>query len=239
MHFRRLARTRFLSVLLVISTGGAVLPASLLGQARDTTGAPLPRILPVDEGARVPSFFAFRARLQRTIAERDVASLLTVVDSALKFSFGREAGIGAFEREWFESPERSIWPELGAALALGGRFMGDSLFYAPYTFNAFAPGERPPEYDPFEALIAIDDAVPVLAAPEPGADTLAVLSFHLVRHEWRSSVAEPPAGWTAIRLADGALGFVRTRSMRSPLDYRAVFERRDGSWRMTIFIAGD
>lgn len=238
---------RFVLALLVMSAGGVVLPAFSLGQARETAGPPLPRILPVDEAVQDPSLFAFRARLQRTIAERDTSALLAVVDSAMKVSFGRDAGIEEFERMWLAipdgdvaaDPEADIWAELGAVLALGGRFMGDSLFYAPYTFDAFPPGEWPSDHDPYEALIAIDDAVPVLAAPDPDADTLAVLSFHLVRHEWRSTVAQPPAGWTAIRLADDALGFVRSRSVRSPLDYRAVFERRDGRWRMTVFIAGD
>lgn len=199
----------------------------------------MPRVLPVDEAAQEPSFFAFRASLQRAIIERDTTAVLAVVDSTIKLSFGCDVGIDRFLELWLESSDGDIWVELGAVLALGGRFMGDSLFYAPYTFNTFAPGELPPGYASYEALIAIDDAVPVLAAPEPGADTLMVLSFQLVRHEWRSTVAEPPAGWTAIRLADDALGFVRTRSVRSPLDYRAVFQRREGFWRMTVFIAGD
>lgn len=219
----------------VVTLVALTLPAGLAAQDVDS----MVRVLPVDEAAQDPGFFAFRASLQRAIAERDTTAVLAVVDSTIKLSFGGDAGIDWFVEFWLESPDGDIWVELGAVLALGGRFMGDSLFYAPYTFNAFAAGERPPEYDPYEALIAIDDAVPVLAAPEPGADTLAVLSFHLVLHEWRTAVAEPPAGWTAIRLADDALGFVRTRSVRSPLDYRAVFERREGCWRMTMLIAGD
>jgi len=93
--------------------------------------------------------------------------------------------------------------------------------------------------DPFQALIALDEAVPVFAAPGSGPDTLAVLSFQTVRHEWRPSVASAPAGWVAVRLPDGSLGFVESDAVRSPLDYRAIFTRTGGRWWMTVFIAGD
>jgi hypothetical protein len=42
-----------------------------------------------------------------------------------------------------------------------------------------------------------------------------------------------------VRLADGRTGFVRHDQVRSVLDYRAVFERREGHWLMTAFVAGD
>lgn len=199
---------------------------------------PLPRVLPVDEAAQVPGFFAFRARLQRAVAEHDTAALLAAVDSAVKLSFGGAAGIDDFRREWLEGSGEDVWTELGTVLALGGRFLDDSTFYAPYTFLPYG-SEEPPGYDPFEALIALGEAVPVREGPEADADTVDVLSFDVVRPEWRVSEADPPEGWTAVRLDDGSLGFVRSAAVRSPIDYRAVFSRRAGGWRMTIFIAGD
>ena len=226
---------------IAVFAGSTVLAPDLAAQEADT----LPRVFPVDEADENPGFFAFRARLLRASAERDTAALLAVVDSTIKLSFGGSAGIEDFRREWLDSPENDIWVELGAALSLGGRFWNDSSFYAPYTFHPFAGREEPPGYDPYGSLIVVDDAVPVLSAPRPrraeetGADTLAVLSFAVVSHEWRTSVADPPAGWTAIRLADGPLGFVESRFVRSPNDYRAIFTRRGTEWRMTIFIAGD
>ncbi len=155
------------------------------------------------------------------------------MDPEIKLSFGGSWGLADFREMWRPSdPDSPIWSELAAVLALGGRFGGDGTFIAPYTFT-----DSPDEVDPFEALIVINAGAPARAAADPQAEALAVLSFDVVRREW-----DPPAtpdGWTAIRLADDRLAYVRSSSVRSPIDYRAFFERRDGRWRMTIFIAGD
>ncbi len=140
-------------------------------------------VLPVDEAASNPGFFAFRARLQRTIVERDTAALLAVIDPEIKLSFGGDAGRENFDRLWFQSPENDEWSELGTVLALGGRFRGDSSFVAPYTFTAVFPGEVPADFDAFESLFVIGDAVRVYAAPTIESVVLASLSFRLVRHE--------------------------------------------------------
>ncbi len=191
------------------------------------------RVLPVDEAHENPEFFAFRAALQRALAARDTAALLAIVDPEIKLSFGGSWGLADFREQWRPSDSESpIWAELAAVLALGGRFGDDSTFMAPYTFT-----DSPAEVDPFEALIVIHASAPARAAPDPEAEPLVVLSFDVVRREW-----DPPAtpdAWTAIRLADDRLAFIRSSSVRSPIDYRAFFERRDGRWRMTIFIAGD
>jgi hypothetical protein len=38
---------------------------------------------------------------------------------------------------------------------------------------------------------------------------------------------------------DGRSGYIRQALFRGFDDYRAVFERRHGRWRMTAFVAGD
>jgi hypothetical protein len=208
----------------------AILPALLTA---GSLGAQEARVLPVDEAARDAGFFAFRARLQRAIAERDTTALLAVVDPDIKLSFGDDHGIERFRETWLADSEPRIWAELGTVLALGGRFYDDSTFAAPYTFT-----ESPDEADPFEALIALGDSVTVHAAPGEDAEVVAVLSFGVVRSEWQHD--EPiPEGWTAVRLEGGMLGYVRSRSVRSPIDYRAIFMRRARGWRMTAFVAGD
>jgi hypothetical protein len=206
--------------------------AALLAGGSPSLAAQELRVLPVDEAVQDPAFFAFRAGLQRAIVERDTASLLAVVHPEIKLSFGGDYGIDRF-REMLVDPAEGVWVELGTLLALGGRFYDDSTFAAPYTFT-----DSPDEADPFEALIAIGDSVPVHAAPEEGAEVVALLSFDVVRHEWELE-SSLPEGWTAVRLEDETVAYVRSRSVRSPIDYRAIFMRREGRWRMTIFIAGD
>lgn len=192
------------------------------------------RVPPVDEAAQDAGFFAFRAALQRAIAVRDTAALLAAVHPDIKLSFGDDYGVERFREMLADAdPSRETWDELWAVLALGGRFQGDSTFAAPYTFT-----DSPDEVDSYEALIAVEDSVPVHASPTDDAEVVTVLSYEVVRRAWDHR--EPlPDGWTAVRLADDALGFVRSPLVRSPIDYRAVFQRRHGRWVMTFFLAGD
>lgn len=190
------------------------------------------RVLPVDEAVEDAGFFAFRAALQRAIAVRDTAALLAVIDPEIKLSFGGDYGSERF-REMLADASAETWTELGTVLALGGRFYDDSTFAAPYTYT-----DSPDQVDPFEALIALGDSVPVYAAPGDDAEVVAHLSFGVVRNEWERR--DPlPEGWAAVRLGDGTLAYVRSRSVRSPIDYRAIFSRRGGRWWMITFIAGD
>jgi hypothetical protein len=42
-----------------------------------------------------------------------------------------------------------------------------------------------------------------------------------------------------VTLADGRSGYIHSRFVRSPVDYRAYFARKDGRWRMVMLLAGD
>ena len=45
--------------------------------------------------------------------------------------------------------------------------------------------------------------------------------------------------WIEARTSKGRRGYVHTSEARSLLDYRIIFGRRDGAWRITAFVAGD
>ena len=45
--------------------------------------------------------------------------------------------------------------------------------------------------------------------------------------------------WVGVRLPGGAEGYVGRRYVRSSLDYRAMFAKSDGQWRMKFLVAGD
>ena len=48
-----------------------------------------------------------------------------------------------------------------------------------------------------------------------------------------------PEDWTAVALRDGRRGYVHSRYVRSPIDYRAYFRKKDGRWWMVMLLAGD
>ena len=55
----------------------------------------------------------------------------------------------------------------------------------------------------------------------------------------QSEVPGERESWRKVTLLGGRSGFVREADVRSPADYRVIFERRKGRWVMTSFIAGD
>jgi hypothetical protein len=161
----------------------------LLALAAPVSGTEL---LPVDEAARRPDFFSFRARLQASVASRDAKTLMDAADPRIKLSFGGDDGIDALRRQ-VGQPDGTFWAELGAVLALGGTFSGENAFVAPYTFSRW-----PEAFDSFEhvALIAAD--VRLREAPQADAVILSVMSFAILP---LAAPDRPDAAWRAVRLA--------------------------------------
>jgi hypothetical protein len=106
---------------------------------------------------------------------------------------------------------------------------------APYTFSRW-----PGDVDAFEHVAIIGSGVRVRTEPRPDSDTLASLTYAIVPivHD----PGQPPDlgdRWTAVRLPNRRVGFVAAQYARSPIDYRAIFARVAGDWRMVAFVAGD
>jgi hypothetical protein len=98
---------------------------------------------------------------------------------------------------------------------------------APYIFRRF-----PDELDAFSAGVAGPAARLYEARSNEGESVLIPWQI-LDEVEWN------PGAWARVRLSDGRAGYVETEHLLSAIDYRAIFERRDGQWRMTMFIGGD
>ncbi len=186
-------------------------------------------LVPVDEAGRDPGLLTFRARLLRALAEGDADGLVEAAHPEIRLSFGGDFGRESF-RELVQDPEYR--GELAAVLGLGGVFTGDGRFVAPYTFQRFPDG-----HDPFECYAVLGRDVRVRAAPDLDAEVLDLLTYEAVCH--------PPSqrtrrnGFVPIGLEDGGTGYVAERFLRSPIDYRAIFENEDGRWWLVTFIAGD
>jgi len=195
------------------------------------------KLYPVDEAAKDPSFFAFRARLLKAIQMKDASFLLSIVDPKISNNFGGDDGIIHFKRIWHpERPTSPVWTELSAALVLGGKFDKDQSFAAPYLFNSF-----PEDLDAFVHSAVIEDGVRVRREPNTRGTVIRTLSFDIVKlgeGENKRSPADKRE-WVPVELADGQKGFVASEYIRSPIDYRAIFEKKNGKWVMTAFIAGD
>jgi hypothetical protein len=202
----------------------------ILGPILRDSSLPL-AVKPVDEGATDPDFFLFRARVQTALATHDTAEIMRVVDHGILNSFGGDGGRDEFRERWhLRTPAQSpLWSTLGFVLALGGRFLGDTLFYAPYTFH----GTRG---DGFETLVVLGSHVPVHAEAAAASRVIDTVSFEEVTR-WREK--STTADWEPVRTRRGKTGWVLQRHLRSPIDYRAGFVRRQGRWWLRALVAGD
>lgn len=217
----------------------SLLLAAALVTAASAAQAQVAKLLPVDEAARDPGFFVFRARLQEAVARHDTAAVLDAIDPNIKIGFGGKDGAAAFRETWkLQDGDKSpLWAELGLVLALGGGFRGTSSFEAPYVFSRW-----PETTDAFEHVAVLGTDVRVRSAPSLDGKILASLGFDLVRlsQAGRSRLTpEQAKEWTAVELKGGRTGYVASRYVRSSVGYRALFNKINGRWRMTAFVAGD
>ena len=188
------------------------------------------RLPPVDESASDPSFLAFKVRLLAALDRRDVSALLAAVDPKVRSSFGEEDGIASFRRHWrLDRPAQSkVWSELGAVLRLGAT-RDETEFIAPYVFTHF-----PKTLDAYSHAAVVQPGAVLRMSAALKAAPAATLDYHIVQ-----LVGQPVKGWREVRTLDGRTGWLPSGSLRSPLEYRAFFEKRNGQWKLTAFIAGD
>lgn len=200
-------------------------------------GAALPELLPVDDAVRQPDFFTFRVQLQAAVARHDTAGVIAALDPGVRLSFGGHGGLADFRTMWLASDRiEGLWREMGAVLALGGSFQSPTSFVAPYVFSEW-PSQGA---DGFDHVAVIGSSVRVRAEPRVDASVIARVSYKIVAvgsgAPARGSEARE---WVAVRLEDGAHGYVSRAYVRSPVDYRMLFSKTRRGWVVDSFVAGD
>jgi hypothetical protein len=223
------------------------------------------KLMPVDEAFRETSFPPFRNSLLRSIGMRDTNALYQAIDSNIHWSFGAKAGITSFKNFWKPGRKDSpIWKTLEDILNMGGKFRSEdpATFWAPYVYAAWPEGKDAP--DPFGYSAVISNSAKVYESEDSNSAAIATLDHDFVK-VLRDQLAPAPASkpiakpkkgtkptstipepilpprpyWTHIKLEDGRSGFIRTSDIRSQLDYRAAFKKKNGEWKMVALIAGD
>ena len=193
---------------------------------------------PVDEASRDPAFAAFRASLVEAVDKHDVAGLLRLVGPDVNYTFGPSSGPGpaGFRKFWkLDRPGSELWGVLGTVLRMGGAFGEEgTLFSAPYVYGAWPSG-----YDEFTHGAILGPEVPLMAKPGASGAKLATLRYSIVRFVDREGRVVQGQRWLKVQVPGGAMGFVRESEVRSPIDYRAVFSKVRGEWRLTALVAGD
>lgn len=192
-------------------------------------GVPL---APVDDAIEDADFLAFRARLLRAIDRRDKAFILSIVSPHILNSFGGGGGIEEFERiSRLDDADSWFWKEFGTVMRLGGSFANPDSFSAPYTWANW-----PKNLDAIGNLAVIGRDVNVRAAPSMDSPVIATVSYTTLPHV---GTYRQGSEWAYVGLDDGLAGYIHRTFVRSPIDYRAFFSRRDGRWWLDAFVSGD
>ncbi|MDI6757498.1 MAG: SH3 domain-containing protein [Endomicrobiia bacterium] len=202
------------------------------------------KVFPVDEGEKDDSFKTFRDELIQACRRKDLKFLLRHTDENISFSFGfPNTGTDDFIKVWKldkEPGQSLIWGELEYILNLGGAFEKDGSFNAPYTFAGF-----PDFADGFESVVCVSSNVFLRASPSASGPVVKKLCYDILTFAddrngkydyWR---VKGKAGWLKVRTRQGEEGYVLNKYVRSPIDYRASFSKKNGVWKMTDFVSGD
>lgn len=200
-----------------------------------------------DDGPQDASFVKFRNDLKAIIARKDASALFTHLASDIKIDFGGFGGGPEFTETWKPYDKDSkVWAALSLVVEQGGNFDSPVRFSAPYVYSAF-----PSDVDIENKVVVTNEDAVLREKPNQSAriirkldrDILTLGSLvdgdlvtagsYMAQHE-----AHPQA-WYSVKDAKGVTGFVPAKDVRSPIDYRASFERRKGRWFITMFLAGD
>ncbi|WP_298611495.1 SH3 domain-containing protein [uncultured Thiothrix sp.] len=190
---------------------------------------------PVDEAAKQADFLAFRQQLSSAVARHDAKAVLAVVDAHIQNGFGDDNGFANFKKIWklnqANTKTSPLWKELGLVLALGGKFTDRNTFNAPYIAAAW-----PENLDGFENIAVVGKEVRIREKPDTKSKVLATVSYVILPlvqgTQWTGN-------WVPVKAPNGKKGYIAASYARSPIDYRAFFEKKGGKWKMTSFLAGD
>jgi hypothetical protein len=193
------------------------------------------RLCPVDEGASDPAFAAYRTALLQAVAAKDLQALRGMVDPGVRTSFGEGGGFEALLEQWETgSGSPALWDELEGILRGGGAFRGEGesrSFWAPYVYASW-----PEEVDAFEHVAATGSGTVIRERPDAEGAEVARVEYEILEMVRREEESD---GWVRVRTQNGVEGWVASGDVRSPIGYRAGFNRNGGKWWMTALVAGD
>lgn len=197
-------------------------------------------VKPIDEAKTDASLLAFRTKLIEAARRRDAKYVLSVLDPNIKNSFGGDGGIEEFKEKWkINDANSEFWNEFTPVINNGGNFFDESddkLFIAPYSFQAF-----PDDLDAFNHSVIFGSNVNLRSRADANSKVVEKLSYNIVEilNSVKSKSDSEKDEWYEIKTLGGKTGFVNAAYVRSPIDYRAGFEKKNGKWKMTFFLAGD
>ncbi|MDJ0641251.1 MAG: hypothetical protein QNJ15_00405 [Erythrobacter sp.] len=207
-------------------------PLGVLAALMLSAPASAEHLFPRNECAALPGADRFQMRLVTAVANRNADMLRPIVDPQIKLDFGGGEGWDLFKAR-LEAGEYDLWAELDKVIRLGCADAYRGSMAMPYYWPKDLGFD-----DPYSTYVATGDDIPLLAEPREDARQLRLLNWESVEVP-RTQPYEDGQRFVAIRTRAGEAGFAELDRLRSQIDFRMIAERREGQWRITVFIAGD
>ena len=208
------------------------------------------KLYPKSEISQHQGLSAFEAKLRSVIANGDTTTLFTLLDEDILNGFGGEGGVEEFKQYWnLPKGLEKLWLTLTELLGLGGTIDKDpdngEVIGAtwPYTFTHF-----PDELDAYNYMVVIGSGVALREKPSIDSKVIARLSYDVLPYDYDLTYRNkanpiPEEGfeyvkWIALTYK-GQTGYVSSKYVRSPIDYRMSVLYDNGEWKIVILVAGD
>jgi hypothetical protein len=167
----------------------------------------------------------------RALSRSNLAYVRSILAEEIAFDEGE--GRAEFIAAWrLDGPEGRIFlSELHRALSLG--CVHEAEDEEP---EARAPYFGAAEDDLWGRIVATMAGAPLRTGPTDDAPIAATLDWHLLEILGEMVTDEgEETGWLMVRTGSGIEGFVRIEHVRGGEDYRAVFRKVQGRWRLVSF----
>lgn len=209
------------------------------------------QLLPKDDSSGDKEFSLFIAAFRKAVKDKNINLLRNSIAADLVWSFGDEAGIKGFMKNWKLDKNPGIsgfWDEMDKVISLEPALYNEEngenekkISYAfPYLFVTF-----PAEYDSYEYSAVTGKNVNVRKSPASKSPVIEVLNYEIVKNAGvdeklkKEKIEGINGTWIKVITSTGKTGYIFSRHMHSPIGYRAIFEKREKKWMLTAFISGD
>ncbi|MCK4743384.1 MAG: hypothetical protein KAT25_06165 [Sulfuriflexus sp.] len=192
-------------------------------------------IPPIDDSHLLPSLNQFMKTFDIAVKNKDFSAIKIFVASDILNSFGGEGGMDEFLLNW-KNNQSALFNMLAEIRQGGGKltgYQGEAEIYCmPRMFTDF-----PASLNAFNHGVLVGEGIPIYAEPDKSSRVLTKLSHAIVEvDDWGTE----ENSWQLITLKQGIQAYVKSKQVRSPIDYRACFaQNNEGEWEMTQLVAGD
>jgi len=183
-------------------------------------------------------FKLFSDSLVNAVNERDTAFIFNRVDPDVMNGLGDRSGKDRFKELWYDSYTH-LRLEMIKALSLGGAFSEyGNRVYVPHHWVTF-----PDSLDAYYYAYPLTDFVKVYRNPVRADTAIAIIRQKWIKvFDWSEGDEIGQQGhtaWIGVITANQDSAYVMADEVRSPLDYRFWFEKKDNKWTLMGWAAGD